>query len=62
MEGSPGYTLEAVGERETLVRHDARLRAHGIYAFGTPVLRIFARRERTATMEALVRSFEQVAS
>ena len=58
MEGWPGYTLEAVGERETLVRHHARLRANGIYALGAPVLKMFARRERTATMDALVRSFE----
>jgi uncharacterized protein YndB with AHSA1/START domain len=59
MEGWPAYTLEAVGERETFVRHHARLRANGIYALGTPVLRIFARRERTATLDALVRSFEK---
>jgi uncharacterized protein YndB with AHSA1/START domain len=59
MEGWPGYTLEAVGERETLVRHDARLRANGIYALGKPLLRVLARRERTATLEALVRSFEK---
>jgi hypothetical protein len=57
MEGWPGYTLESVGERETRVRHDVRLRANGIRALGTPVLRIIARRERTATMDALVRSF-----
>jgi uncharacterized protein YndB with AHSA1/START domain len=57
MEGWPGYTLEAVGEGETLVRHHVRLRANGIRALGTPVLRIIARRERTATMDALVRSF-----
>ena len=57
MEGWPGYTLEAVDERETRVRHDVRLRANGIRALGTPVLRIIAHRERTATMDALVRSF-----
>jgi len=57
MEGWPGYTLEAVGERETLVRHHARLRANGIRALGTPVFKLVARRERTATMDALVRSF-----
>ena len=57
MEGWPGYTLEAVGEAETLVRHHVRLRANGIRALGTPVLRIIARRERTATLDALVRSF-----
>ncbi|NPC42036.1 SRPBCC family protein [Nocardioides sp. zg-1230] len=59
MEGWPCYALEAVGERETLVRHHARLRANGVRALGTPLLRVFARRERTATMDALVRSFEQ---
>ena len=57
MEGWPGYTLEVVGEGETLVRHHVRLRANGIRALGTPVLRIIARRERTATLDALVRSF-----
>ena len=57
MEGWPGYTLEAVGEGETLVRHHVRLRANGIRALGMPVLRIIARRERTATLDALVRSF-----
>jgi uncharacterized protein YndB with AHSA1/START domain len=62
MEGWPGYTLEAVGERETLVRHDARLRANGIYALGKPLLRLLVRRERTATLEALVRSFASSAS
>jgi uncharacterized protein YndB with AHSA1/START domain len=57
MEGWPAYSLEARGERETLVRHHARLRANGIYALGTPLLKMFARRERTATLDALVRSF-----
>ena len=56
MEGWPGYTLEAVGG-ETLVRHHVRLRANGIRALGTPVLQLKAHRERTATMDALVRSF-----
>ena len=28
-----------------------------VRALGTPLLRVFARRERTATMDALVRSF-----
>ena len=57
MEGWPGYTLEAVNEGETLVRHQVRLRANGIRALGTPVLRMVARRERTATLDALARSF-----
>ena len=57
MEGWPGYDLEAAGERETVVRHRARLRANGVRALAAPLLRVFARRERTATMDALVRSF-----
>ena len=57
-EGWPGYTLETVDGDATLVRHDARLRAHGAWAFGTPVLRLFARRERTAVLDALQKSFE----
>ncbi len=57
MEGWPGYILEAVGEDKTLVRHHVRMRANGIRSLGTPVLRIIARRERTATLDALVRSF-----
>jgi len=47
-----------VGERETLVRHDVRLRANGVRALGAPVLKLVARRERNATMDALVRSFD----
>lgn len=35
-EGWPGYTLEALGERETLVRHDARLRANGVWGLAPP--------------------------
>lgn len=57
MEGWPGYTLESVGEAETLVRHDARLRAYGIWGLGTPVLRLMARRERTSVLDALENSF-----
>ena len=56
-EGWPGYTLEAVGERETLVRHDARLRAHGTWRLATPMLRLMARRERVAVLDALEKSF-----
>jgi uncharacterized protein YndB with AHSA1/START domain len=58
MEGWPGYTLEPLGDDETLVRHDARLRAYGVYTLGTPLLRLLARRERNATIDALVRSFD----
>ena len=57
MEGWPGYTLEPVGDAGTLVRHDARLRANGIWRLGTPVLRFMARRERTAVLDALEKSF-----
>lgn len=56
-EGWPGYTLEAVGEDETRVRHDARLRTYGAYRLATPVLRMIARRERTTVLDALERSF-----
>jgi uncharacterized protein YndB with AHSA1/START domain len=59
VEGWPGYTLEAVGDDETLVRHHARLRTHGTYRLATPVLRLIAVRERTAVLDALQRSFEQ---
>jgi len=57
-EGWPGYTLEAVDHRETLVRHGVRLRANGIWGLATPVLKRVARRERTAVLDALEASFE----
>jgi uncharacterized protein YndB with AHSA1/START domain len=57
MEGWPGYTLEAVGDGETLVHHHVSMRTHGIYRLATPVLRLIARRERSATLDALVASF-----
>ena len=56
-EGWPGYTLEAVGPQETLVRHDARLRTYGIYGPATPVMKRIALRERTAVLDALEASF-----
>jgi uncharacterized protein YndB with AHSA1/START domain len=56
-EGWPGYTLEAVGPQETLVRHDARLRTYGIYGPATPVMKRIALRERTAVLDALAASF-----
>ena len=59
MEGWPGYTLEAAGEGETRVRHDARVRTHGIYNLALPVLRRIAMRERNAVLDALQKSFEQ---
>jgi uncharacterized protein YndB with AHSA1/START domain len=56
-EGWPGYTLESVGEGETLVRHDARLKTYGIYGPATPVMKRIALRERTAVLDALEASF-----
>ena len=56
-EGWPGYSLEPVGENETLVRHYARLRTYGIYAPATPVMKRIAIRERTAVLDALEASF-----
>ena len=56
-EGWPGYTLESVGERETLVRHDATLQTYGIYGPATPVMKRIALRERTAVLDALEASF-----
>jgi uncharacterized protein YndB with AHSA1/START domain len=56
-EGWPGYTLESVGEGETLVRHQVRLRTYGIYGPATPVLKRIALRERTAVLDALEASF-----
>lgn len=57
MEGWPGYTLEALDDGTTLVRHRARIHTHGIYRLVTPVLRRIALRERTTTLEALQASF-----
>ena len=56
-EGWPGYTLEPVGESETLVRHHARLRTYGVYGPATPVMKRIAVRERTAVLDALEKSF-----
>ena len=56
-EGWPGYSLEPVGDNETLVRHYARLRTYGIYAPATPVMKRIAIRERTAVLDALEASF-----
>ena len=58
IEGWPGYTLESTGDNETLVRHHATMRANGMYAMATPVMKRLAVRERTATLEALQKSFE----
>jgi uncharacterized protein YndB with AHSA1/START domain len=57
-EGWPGYTLESVSDGVTLVRHDARLRANGVWGLASPVLRMVARRERAAVLAALEKSFD----
>ena len=56
-EGWPGYRLESVGERDTLVRHHARLKTYGIYGPATPIMKRIALRERTAVLDALEASF-----
>ena len=58
----PGYPawmwrLRPGADMALTERIHARLRANGIRALAAPVLRILVRRERTATMDALVRSF-----
>jgi uncharacterized protein YndB with AHSA1/START domain len=57
-EGWPGYTLEPAGDGETFVRHDAKLRTYGIYNLATPVLVMIAKKERTAVLDALEKSFD----
>jgi uncharacterized protein YndB with AHSA1/START domain len=57
-EGWPGYSLEAVNEDTTRVRHHAKMHAYGIYRLGMPLWRRVAVRERTTTIDALQRSFE----
>jgi uncharacterized protein YndB with AHSA1/START domain len=56
-EGWPGYRLVAHGDDETLVRHHAKLVTYGLYRAAGPMLGRVAKRERTATMEALAASF-----
>ncbi|MDT0212458.1 hypothetical protein Q9R29_01045 [Rothia sp. ARF10] len=56
-EGWPGYRLEAKGDHTTIVHHHARLETHGLHHLATPVYALLARRERTATVEALQASF-----
>lgn len=57
LEGWPAYRLEASEGGSTLVHHHAKLRTYGVYRLATPVLRRIAKKERTATLEALVASF-----
>jgi uncharacterized protein YndB with AHSA1/START domain len=58
-EGWPGYSLEAVDDQATRVRHHARMHAYGVYRFGMPLWRRVAVRERTTTIDALKASFER---
>lgn len=58
LEGWPEYSLESVDEGTTLVRHTAKVQTYGVYRLATPLLRRIAMRERSATIEALARSFE----
>jgi uncharacterized protein YndB with AHSA1/START domain len=57
-EGWPGYSLQTSGANETVVRHHARMNVYGMYRLAVPVLRRFAVRERTVTVDALKASFE----
>lgn len=57
-EGWPGYALSPDGPESTVVRHHATLQTYGSYRLATPMFRWMARRERTATIDALVASFE----
>lgn len=57
MEGWPGYTLEALRDGTTLVRHHARMEVNGVQRLGLPIQRWLAVRERTATLQALQASF-----
>jgi uncharacterized protein YndB with AHSA1/START domain len=57
MEGWPAYTLDDAGDGATLVHHHVSLRTHGVYTLATPLLRLIARRERTAVLTALAASF-----
>ena len=57
-EGWPGFSLRAVGETETLVRHHATLNIYGAYRLAKPIFSRMAVRERTITLEALKKSFE----
>lgn len=57
LEGWPGYSLEAMDDDTTLVRHHATMQTYGLYRAATPLLRRLALRERTATMDALAASF-----
>ncbi|MFC8500750.1 SRPBCC family protein [Pedococcus sp. NPDC057267] len=57
VQGWPGYVLAPDPDGGTRVRHHARTETYGAYRVAGPVLRRIALRERTATVDALVRSF-----
>jgi uncharacterized protein YndB with AHSA1/START domain len=57
-EGWPGYTLQAVGDNATLVRHHPKLTMYGMTRLMKPIYRVFAIKERTVTINALKASFE----
>ncbi len=58
-DGWPAYYLERSGEDATVVRHHARMVAHGVRRFAAPALRRFVARERTTTMDALTAACER---
>ena len=58
-EGWPGFVLEPQGVDRTRVRHTARLQVNGVWQLGRPVFSWLARRERSATLEALADSLEE---
>ena len=57
-EGWPGYRLEDQGDGTTLVRHDAKMQAYGVYVLMTPMFKMMAKKERGTVLEALAKSFE----
>jgi uncharacterized protein YndB with AHSA1/START domain len=58
-EGWPSYQLQSTGDSETLVRHHAKLVPYGLWRLAGPMLRRFAIKERTITIDALKASFER---
>jgi uncharacterized protein YndB with AHSA1/START domain len=57
-EGWPGYSLTALDDNTTLVRHHAKMHTYGLHRLATPFYRRIAVKERTVTVEALRESFE----
>ncbi|GAB2596275.1 SRPBCC family protein [Kribbella endophytica] len=58
-EGWPSYHLQSASTDETLVIHRGKLIPYGVWRLATPVLRHFAVKERTITIDALKASFER---